>query len=389
MKILHGIEKIVLCLSGLIPRKKDLWVFGAWDGRLFADNSKYLFEFVNNQHPEINAVWITKDEKVRQEIETKGYICYLRSSIKGIIYAIRAEVAFITSDERGDISRFVNRKRTTVIELWHGIAPKGMKWSADYNSPVFRKRFQQYYWMASSLKYQEIFEENLQINPEKFFITGYPRNDTFITKPKNIMVERIIQENSEKKLVIYMPTHRNYGKKPIDISEFPQINDRLKENNIIMVYKPHFNELKNISENNSQLSNIIIAKEQNIWGDVYSYIHYFDLLISDYSSIVYDFLCADKPIVLYTYDIEYMKTNDFGIMDYFETIPPGPFCKSWAETLDQTIKLLEKDTWHEKRNQCREMFHPFKDGRNAERVYKVTTQNILKREKKTKDGNSK
>ena len=371
--------RAIRAIGSMIPKEKNLWLFGCWDGKLYADNSKYLFEYINKEHPNVKCVWITKNISVRDEIVNKGFKCCLRLSFQGVMYALRAQAAFITSDEISDISPLINRSHTKVIQLYHGISGKGTNIfvSEDQKKKTI-KRFGQYYWMASSQKYIDVYSSAFMINERKFYITGYPRNDVFVNKPYNDYMHNLKNKYPNHRFIIYMPTHRAYGKKPIDISEFKFIDNKLKEHDIIMVYKPHYNELKNVEESGNVYSNIILAKDQNIWGDVYSYIHYFDLLISDYSSIIYDFLCADKPIVLYTYDLEDFRKNDFGIMDFFEKVPLGPFCYTWAETISNIICLLDNDTWREKRNICREMFHPFKDGKNCERVYSTTIKLLTK-----------
>ena len=380
IEIKKFITKFTPIISAIIPKKKKLWVFGCWFGRLYSDNSKYLFEYINNTHPDIECVWLTRNDLVKQDVEKKGYKCYKRFSLKGLWCALRAEAAFTTSDEIPDLSPFINRNHTKVIQLFHGIAGKGTNiFLSEKDAIQTKRRFNKYYWISTSKKYSEVFSEAYDIESNRFFVTGYPRNDTFVTKPSYKEFTDLKERFPNAKLIIYMPTHRGYGKRPIDVTEFHAINEKLKKHNIVMVYKPHYMELKNVLNNNpDEYSNIVVAYNQEKWGDPYEYIYGFDLLISDYSSIVYDFLCADKPIVLYTYDLEYMRNNDFGIMDYYESVPPGPFCESWDETLDQVIKLLEDDTWHDKRGICREMFHPFKDGKNSERVYDMAiklTQN--------------
>lgn len=101
---------------------------------------------------------------------------------------------------------------------------------------------------------------------------------------------------------------------------------------------------------------------------MYSYINAFDLLICDYSSIEYDFLCTKKPIVLFPYDIDTFRISD-GLFDYFENVPCGPFCYNWNEVMGACTELLQKDTWFEKREKCRLLFHPFDDGKNRERIF--------------------
>ena len=373
VEIKKFLTKFTPVISVIIPKKKKLWVFGCWFGRLYSDNAKYLFEYINKSHPDIECVWLTRNYSVKQEVEKRGYKCYKRFSLKGLLCALRAEVAFTTSDEIPDLSPFINRNHTKVVQLYHGIAGKGTNIYLSKKDAIdTRKRFNKYYWISTSNKYSDVFSKGFGIDRNRLFVTGYPRNDTFVTKPYSEKISEIRLKFPNSKMIIYMPTHRGYGKRPIDVTEFGAINEKLKEHNILMVYKPHYMELKNVLKNGIEnYTNIIIAHDQEIWGDPYEYIHNFDLLISDYSSIVYDFLCADKPIVLYTYDLEYMRINDFGIMDYYETNPPGPFCYSWEETLNQVVTLLENDIWHEKRNTCREMFHPFDDGKNSERVYNL------------------
>lgn len=378
MLVLKKLKNLIInsaqCFSGFIPKRKNLWVFGSWSGKLYADNSKYLFEYINQHHPEIDAVWITRDKEIQNELSKKGYNCFMRFSAKGILSAIRAEAAFITSDEVNDISPFASRKRTRVISLWHGIAAKGFNWTLDKYENKARtekafQRFREYYWAASSDEYIRAFGNALKIPKERFVVTGYPRNDTFVTKPNNHNLELLKEKYPNDKFVIYMPTHREYGKRPIEVREFDLIDQELRRQNVIMVYKPHFNELRNLNGYESHFTNIIVAKDQKVWGDVYSYIHYFDLLISDYSSIVYDFLCADKPIVLYTYDLDHFKSHDFGLTAYFDSLPVGPVCFTWDEVLKNMSSLLIKDIWKEKRNECRKVFHPQEDGHNSERVF--------------------
>ena len=376
------IKNILQGISFAFPKKKNLWIFGCWSGLLFADNSKYLYEYIAENHPEIRCIWLTKSDSVLSEMKGKGYECYKRFSWIGIMSALKAEAAFITSDEFLDISPLINSKKTKTIQLWHGVAGKAASWKDKNGNPLFSekvlKRFSLYYWTASSEKYIEIMNEITNAPKRNFVITGYPRNDTFVTKPKNAIMEEMIKKYENHKFIIYMPTHRNFGHETIDITDFRWIDKWLHEKNIVMVYKPHFMELQNVLHMESEFTNIVLAKDQKIWGDVYSYIHYFDLLISDYSSIAYDFLCAKKPIVLYTYDLEHFKNSDAGLWDFFESVPAGPFCYTWDEVLMNVEKLLSKDIWQEKREECRKLFHPFDDGKNCERGYEAVKNTFLK-----------
>ena len=190
-------------ISVLFPKKKKLWVFGCWFGRLYSDNSKYLFEYINKLYPDIDCVWLTRLEEVQKVVRSKGFKCYKRFSLKGLICALRAEVAFTTSDEITDLSPFISRKYTKVIQLFHGIAGKGFNiFLSEKDSINTKKRFQQYFWMATSQKYIEEFSKHYSITQDRFTITGYPRNDTFVYKPTNTYVEQLMEKYQNFKFVI-------------------------------------------------------------------------------------------------------------------------------------------------------------------------------------------
>jgi CDP-glycerol glycerophosphotransferase (TagB/SpsB family) len=374
-------SKILPGISLLLPAKRNLWIFGAWNGEQYSDNSKYMFEYVNKNHPEINAVWITRSKSVFKTLREAGRKCALRSSFRGIFYSIFAEVAFETEGNQ-DISPLLNNKKTVTVQLWHGMGFKSMNWNGGMAKK--REKFAKFHWIATSDLYIETFTKLMQIPAELFSITGYPRDDSFVLKPQNTYMESLLREHADKKFIIYMPTHRNFGKdgnNSINIDAFRKIDSELIDHNIIMVYKPHFHELNNFLRYEDEFTNIILAKDKSVWDDVYGYLHYFDLLISDYSSVITDFMCSGKPVVYFPYDIKDYETADAGLNDYFFEIPGGPMCYTWDEVIDQTVALLENDTWKEERERCFKFYHQFNDGNNCKRVFDETMK-LIGRESK-------
>ena len=66
--IQYPLGSIFYCLSFLVPKRRNIWIFGAWYGQRYADNSKYLNRF----YPEINALWITRSKKILESLINKG-----------------------------------------------------------------------------------------------------------------------------------------------------------------------------------------------------------------------------------------------------------------------------------------------------------------------------
>ena len=101
------ILNMIRTVAGIIPKKKNLWLFGAWEGQLYADNAKYMFEYVNMiAKGKIKAVWLTKNKKVLKKVREAGYESCYKWSMRGIWLAFRAGVAFETEGD-GDVSSFM------------------------------------------------------------------------------------------------------------------------------------------------------------------------------------------------------------------------------------------------------------------------------------------
>ncbi len=397
MKMINKIKMRVIIIlyniSKIIKKRNDLWLFGAWEGQLYSDNSKYLFEYVNKEHPEINAIWISRNKNVVEKLKNKGYKAYYYKSFEYFINAMRAAVVFQTEGNQDFGYAIYGGAR--IIQLWHGAGPKINKWDTDkFTSKDTRKRgisnyFEESYWMCPSERYMTQLTTMpmfyIPLSKDKMYLTGLPRNDTFVSKPKSEFLENFRTQHGDAKLIVYMPTHRNFGKEEaipeFSIDALKKVNDFLKERNYFMLYKPHFHELKKYAnvEFEKTMDHIILAKDAEIFGDPYQYLHGCDMMISDYSSVLYDFICSGKPVVLFPFDIDKFDKDDAGLEDYYLDVPPGPICYSWDEVFTKTDELFKQDLWVEKREKSRKLLHNFIDGKNCERVYNSVIE-IIKKE---------
>ena len=89
--IINNILKIIKYKK----RDENLWIFGAWGGDDYSDNSKYVFEYVSENLPNIRAVWITKNKEVKNLITNQGYKCYLYNESSGRKVRLNAKYVFI------------------------------------------------------------------------------------------------------------------------------------------------------------------------------------------------------------------------------------------------------------------------------------------------------
>lgn len=383
--IKNAVVNLVKATSYIIPKSKKLWLFGAWTGKLYADNTKYLFEYVNKNHPEIRAVWLTKEDSVVEQVRALGYECYKWSSVKGAWLTLRAGVAFETEGDN-DISRFLNIKRTKVVQLWHGMGIKAVGVTSGWNSSLsqkqikksekaFREKNATWYWFCASEEAKKKYSEAFFVPEKQFIITGQPKDDILAVEKENAYITALRNDHPKAKIAVYLPTHRNFGRQTdindvMSIESLEKVNRMLEEKNIVMIFKPHFHEFEKYAGYEGTLGNIIFATDKEKFGDVYEFLPACDMMITDYSGIMFGYLASGKPIVYFPYDYDEYVNGDAGFCyDYYD-ITYGPICKTWEDVVNALATITPED-YAELREKQRARFCPHADGKNCERVYQA------------------
>lgn len=366
-------------LIGLIPRKGNLWVFGAWKGNLYADNAKYMFEYVNAEHPEICAVWIAKSRDVVKEVRGLGYEAEYRYSLRGIRACIRASVAMLTEDTH-DISK-VLISGAKVIQLWHGMGIKDVSAFIPDNISNARKYYlhfthpyEKQYWMTACEDAVAKYSRAFNVPADHMFITGQPKDDNFVEPCDNDFIARIRSAHPGCSLFVYLPTHRNFGAHQSDgvlsYETLCRVNQMLAEKNLVMIFKPHAHEFCNYQNLDTELSNLIFATDPAVFGDVYEFLPACDGLVTDYSGIMLGYLTCEKPIVYFPYDLDSYIAGDAGFCYSYDEVTAGPICRTWDETVNAMAEIIADDRYAGARRALRMRFSPYADGKNRERVFR-------------------
>lgn len=319
---------IIYWFSGFMPRKKNIWIFGTWEGRRFADNSKYFYLYINEyQKKDVRAIWISKEKTICERLNKEGFEAYTPFSIRGIYYCLKGKV-WIYDVDANDIIYWLSRK-TFKINLWHGIPlkkigydDKNSKWinSSGLMSVFYRivapwMFTKANYYLSSSEKVSKMFESAFQIQSEELLISCFPRNVALFSSfngeeigcdDKNFLkVKNLKKEKAH--IILYMPTFRDKTSERFwDIISIEELNMFLDQIGAKFLIKPHF--YSNLNKvNTSDFHNIVFIES---WEDPYPYLRYTDVLITDYSSIFFDFYTLERPIIFFCYDLEdYLKNN--------------------------------------------------------------------------------
>jgi CDP-glycerol glycerophosphotransferase (TagB/SpsB family) len=272
-----------------------------------------------------------------------------------------------------------------IIQLWHGMALRKIGFGGDWQNNDFKGKMQNFvskwfpyaYYMKCDVLYapSQIAKENF-VEPfsKSFRNNKIEENIILVRQPRTLCFEENFQLSNEffseknlllsfeekyDKVISWLPTQRRQlGKTIIDVISDSELNlnkfnEFCKSKNILFVIKPHFLDFDEASKIVENLDFIYIYPH----ADPYPLLKYTDILITDYSSVFYDFLFLNRPILFMAYDLEeYVKKVQFYYN--YENLNIGPICKSWKEIKDVILKNIDGiDTFIETRNNTFEKYN--------------------------------
>lgn len=336
--------------SMLSVRSNNIMVFGEWHGQNYCDNSKYLFEFMSLRNDGNKIIWITKNKKIQRIILDKGFKCEYYFSPKGMFYCLRARFAFVTHDS-ADINQFL-LGRCTLVNLTHGTPLKRMGVDAKYlRLGRFTSVFDKYidFFIPSKKKVDLIFcaddkaKERFQSSypySVEIIVSGYPRWQGLYANNSSL-IDSVKQYD---KVISYLPTLRlsnNVQLDPFSFGGFEDFCKYIESKNYLLIIRPH-PVMKFVNENLVN-NNIIFVRSADV-RDVNEVLQVTDILISDYSSVIYDFEMTRKPILLLAPDVDSYLNEDVGVYGDYHKDFSWPIIDDWfavMKCLDSTDFFLD------------------------------------------------
>jgi CDP-glycerol glycerophosphotransferase (TagB/SpsB family) len=329
MKIFKNLIIILLnSITKYLPRNSKIWLYGGFSD-YFIDNSKYFFITINSLELDIRHIWISNRDEEIIFLNSLGYECYKKWSICGIFFALRAKV-YIYSSYPSDVANYALSGGVFLFNLWHGLPLKKIEYDIDtpilmkyykpqglmqlievykYLPPQFRKSKSV---LCPNSKFESIFISAFRLSNSDVCFATYPRTYIFyycetdlikhITKfEKKETLMLVLKCKSFEKVWIYMPTWRDANQNFLfeAIPNIELLNEVCKKNNILFIMKLH---LSNSDVFNTQEYENIHFIKNSI--DIYPVLPYTTTLLTDYSSIIFDYQILNRNIVYYPFDLE-------------------------------------------------------------------------------------
>ncbi|MFN6737658.1 CDP-glycerol glycerophosphotransferase family protein [Enterococcus gallinarum] len=325
--------------------KNNVVFYESFHGKAMNDNPFAIFKYLVNkkEYSHLIHVWALNDTTDNEYVKhydklknvkfvtpyTKDYYYYLTVA-KYVFHNVTLPPYYIKNDEQ------------IYINTWHGTPlktlGKEMAGNVAQNYNVQRNFLQSDFLLSPNSFTTEkmIYSYDIDgIYKGKVLENGYPRIDSIFNESK--VVKDFLEKNGidlNKELVLYAPTWRGITGRVQDtttdmIERLNTISQGLSKSNKQFIVKVH--PLVYQFMKDAPLDNVLLVPD---WVDANELLHFVDVLITDYSSIFFDFLVTDKPILFYMYDKEEYEQSRGLYFDLNEM--PGEICL----TTDKLITFI-------------------------------------------------
>ncbi|MCB7093022.1 CDP-glycerol glycerophosphotransferase family protein [Enterocloster bolteae] len=367
----NTIFRLLSVLNKVIP--KDDKTILLYTNMGFRDNIKAIYDYlIENEYNSTYKILISSNEKITERLPLNVH--YI-NTLNGVIDYLRAGHVFYAF---GRIPIYPS-KNQYVVQMWHGTPFKAP--DKRQLQTVSRKS---YYtsMLISSDYFKEVVKRAQGVKDENIVICGQPRTDIMFRQ-----FEKYPELSGYKKVVIWMPTFRKsktlgYADiKEIEsftpifhTSDYINLNEWLKKSNILLIIKLH--PMEDISDFESMnLSNLFLLSHSEFiskkWN-LYKLIAQCDAMITDYSSVFYDFMLLDRPIAFTVDDIEGYKEGRGFAVENPDYLTAGYKIKNKLQFYGFLKDLLNNmDLYADVRRKVNMIVNTYNDGQQCKRTLKI------------------
>lgn len=357
-----------LQLSG--RRRAERVLYNSFNGA-FSDSPRGIFEELERRAAPHEPIWVAK----RAELLPAGAKAVAPYSGE---YLRAAGTAGLVVSNLQMPGNFIKGRGVTYLQTWHGTPLKRIgfdneRWRDDPRGlDRMARDFAKWDFLVSQNSFStQIFRRAFRYDGE-VLETGYPRND-ILQRPEGTTVRERVRARlgipSDARVVLYAPTWREDLVDQSGGLEFSLVLDLERfaaalGGNHVLLLRLHYLLA-------SALGDVLGAHGRNVsdYPDIRDLYLAADVLITDYSSAMFDFAVTGKPIIFFTYDLTEYRDGARGFYFDLEAEAPGPLCRA---TADVVAVLEDLDAVHashaDRYGRFRERFCPLDDGGAAARV---------------------
>ena len=379
---------LVFPLTLLLSRDRSLAiVYGREQGK-FVDNCKHLYCACASL-TELRTVCIVSDRHTMQAIERLGGNAVASGSAAEFRLWLRAGTVFVDSAEWTHGYRYAASQGARVVQLWHGIPLKLVELALERKRRIrpfplncvyglfrrIRGRRVRTEWLLSTSRFvtERAFGKSFEFRNVSH--AGYPRNDALFANTLPLVrvnidhrVSTIIDRHraSNGKVGIYAPTFREARSDPFadDSVDLPALSQAAARLDLLLLIKLH--PAMHGRLRSTELANLAFVEPDS---DAYPLLPLTDFLITDYSSIFFDYLLLDRPVLFFPYDLEHYLAREREMYFDYGEMTPGPKSFDVQELAGAMADAVGGvDSWQAERARVRDLVFDYQDGKAAKRL---------------------
>ena len=302
---------------------------------------------------EVRCIWIAREEDEVKLVRSLGYEAYLGTSLKGIYFAFRGGYHFICNG-LGDVNRTL-ALTSRVVNFWHGTPIKKVYLDAEVEAERFGKNRLAGWLARTAMKLMnrsifrlyssnslegQVVSRAAGIPPERVRVHGSPRFD---------YIRRLLQERDAlltglrcKGVVLYAPTWREDGKWEesfrIDENSARRLISFLESEDFLFVVKPHPLTTKDEVDSWQLLEHPRVVLASSIgMTDINRIYAISDVIITDVSSAIFDYLVVSDKIIFFMPDYEKYVSGSRGVYEHYWEIVSNSLNLTWSGVIDRLM----------------------------------------------------
>lgn len=362
-----------------LPINKKRVMFESFLGRNVSGNPKYLYEQMikDGLDNKYDLIWILNN--IDEPINGSGKKVK-RKTLKYYYYMATSKYWIFNCRQADEI---IKRKENIYLQTWHGTPLKKLAMDMDnvnmagqtdineYKEKFYNNSRRWDYLLIQNDYSREIFKKAFAFN--KTILNGYPANDILYTENNKKSIDKIkdkLNIPKNKKIILYAPTWRddNFYKKGHYRMNIELDLDKMQKelgNEYIILLRMHYLITNNI--NIEKYKGFVYDYSQGY--DIQELYLVSDILITDYSSVMFDYSNLNRPIIFFTYDIEQYRDALRGFYFDFEEEAPGPLVVD-TEGVIECLKSID-DINKQYKNKKEKFYNKFchiDDGNKAKEI---------------------
>ena len=383
----------------MVPRGHGRWVFGCGSG--LGEGALPLFRLVAADRS-IGAVWLVKNEAELDAARALAIPAVLKTSARGFWLTLRAEVIVVTHGF-GDANRFATHGGF-IVQLWHGIPLKLIQLDSPATMAIgtfrgagrlrglLRRAYRRGYQSiglipAASERAADRLRTAFGVAAFRVVVTGDARDDVLsggsdLRTHSRDLLNKTLAHPVLDRTILYAPTWRDGDRDPgaPTADQWQRIDEYLIASATTMILRPHPHGLGDYAHG-LLLANVQLLSSGMV-SDVNLILSGIDVLVTDYSSIAFDFALTGGAILFLAPD-EDAYTAARGLYEPYRDFSAGRAVRSWDGILDQLQRLDSDAEWlnqvRSESAELRDRHFAFTDGHNSERVVEAIRRTIRDR----------